>query len=347
MAFRERDSYTASLSPSHLRDKKAGIMQRLVQRMLVAVLLVSAALSFAQGDAFPVKPIQVIITSTPGSTSDVLTRFLGAELLKTLGQPIVVVSKASASGTLGADLARRAPPDGYTLFLGGNTTMAANVHLIKSLSYDPVRDFEPITLVTINPLVLVVRSELPIKSVPELVAYAKARPGQMNYGIGNSGGKVAVQLLQSLTGMSAQEISFNGTSPAMLELVAGRLDFMIVDPLVAEPFIKQGVIRPLAVTSTVRLPSMNSLPTMIEAGVPGYDYASFLAYYAPRGTPKAVVDRLNDAFTRAINSKEGQEYFNRMGMIGRSSTPQALTAFNKDQIAIWERLVKVAGLQPQ
>jgi tripartite-type tricarboxylate transporter receptor subunit TctC len=169
----------------------------------------------------------------------------------------------------------------------------------------------------------------------------------MNYGIGNSGGKVAVKLLHSLTGMDAQEISYNGASQAMLELVAGRLDFMAVDPVVADPFIKQGVIRPLAVTSAVRLPSMSSLPTMAEAGVPGYEYASFLGYYAPRGTPKAVVDKLNDAFAKAINTKEGQDYFYRMGMISRPTTPQGLAAFNKEQIAIWERLVKVSGLQPQ
>ena len=330
-----------------MQSTHPSLFQGWIRRLLVATALVSANLGFAQGDVFPVKPIQIIITSTPGSTSDVLTRFLGAELQKTLGQSIVVVSKASASGTLGAELVRRAPPDGYTLFLGGNTTMAANVYLMKNLQYDPLRDFEPITLVTVNPLVLVVRSNLPINSVADLVAHAKTRPGEMNYGIGNSGGKVSVQLLQSLTGIKAQEISYNGASQAMLELVAGRLDFMAVDPLVAEPFIKQGVIRPLAVTSRVRLPSMGALPTMVEAGVPGYEYASFLAYYAPRGTPKAVVDKLNDAFAKAINSKEGQEYFNRMGMIGRSTTPQGLATFNREQIAIWERLVKVAGLQPQ
>jgi tripartite-type tricarboxylate transporter receptor subunit TctC len=227
--------------------------KRLAQCLMLFALAVSATPALAQAERFPARPIQVIITSTPGSTSDLLTRFLGAEMTKTLGQPIVVVSKASETGTLGADQARRAPPDGYTLFLGGNTTMAANVHLVKNLSYDPIRDFAPITQVTINPLVLVVPSNLPIKSVPELVAYAKARPGQMNYGVGNAGGKVAVQLLRSITGVEAQEISYKGASQAMLELVAGRLDFMIVDPMVADPFLKQGTVRALAVTSKGRL----------------------------------------------------------------------------------------------
>jgi tripartite-type tricarboxylate transporter receptor subunit TctC len=325
-------------------ELKMHIILRPLIALLAALLLSNVC---AQTDRFPSKPIQVIITSTPGSTSDVLTRFIGVEMTKTLGQSIVVVSKPSETGTIGADFAKRAAADGYTLFLGGNTTMAANVHLIKNLTYDPIRDFEPVSLVSVNPLVLVVKSELAIHSVSDLVAYAKKHPGQMNYGIGNAGGKVAVQLLRSLTSLDAQEISFKGASQAMLELVAGRLDFMVVDPLVAEPFIKQGAIRPLAVTSSSRLTSLPALPTMAEAGVPGYDYASFLGFYAPRGTPKSVIDALNQAIVKAVNSKEGHDFFYRMAMIGKSSTPQALTTFNHEQIANWERLVKLSGLQPQ
>lgn len=313
--------------------------------MLFGLALMAGPLLAA--DAFPSKPIQVIITSTPGSTSDLLTRFLGVEMTKALGQPVVVISKPSETGTIGADQARRADPDGYTLFLGGNTTMAANVHLVKNLSYDPLKDFAPISLATINPLILVVRSNLPIKSVSELVAYAKARPGQMNYGIGNSGGKVAVQLLRSITGLDAQEISYKGASQAMVELIGGRIDFMIVDPAVADSFLKQGSVRALAVTSKVRLPSMSTIPTMVEAGVPGYEYASWLGYYAPAGTPEPVVRKLNAAFNKAISARSSQDYFLRSGMISRPSTPQELTAFNKDQISIWKRLVSISGLQPQ
>lgn len=322
-------------------------MRTLVRGLLAATLL-AALTVMAQGDRFPIKPIQVISTATPGSQSDTLLRALGNEAAKTLGQPIIVVTSASAAGTIGADQARRAPPDGYTLFMGGNTTMAANVHLVKNLAYDPLRDFEAITLVSANPLVLVVRADLPVKSVPELIAYAKARPGQLNYGVGNSGNKVAVGLLQSLTGISATEIPFKGATPAMLELVAGRLDFIISDPLVADQFIKQGSIRALAVTAPVRLPSMRSLPTMAEAGVPGYkEITTFLGLYAPRGTPKTVIGQLNDAFVKAINSKEGQEQFERMGLAPKTSTPQGLADFNKEQIAVWEHLVKVSGLQAE
>jgi tripartite-type tricarboxylate transporter receptor subunit TctC len=323
-------------------------MHRLIQRLLVIVTAITASVGYAQVDRFPARPIQVVQTSTPGSQSDTLMRFLAAEASKTLGQPIVLLNQASAAGTIGADQARRAAPDGYTLFVGGNTAMAANVFLVKNLTYDPLRDFEPITLVSANPLVLVVRSDLPIKSVPDLIAYAKARPGQMNYGVGNSGNKVAVELLQSVAGIKAAEITYKGASPAMLDLVAGRVDFIMSDPVVADPFIKQGKIRALAVTAAVRLPSMKSLPTVAEAGVLGYaDIATFLGIYAPRGTPKPVIDRLNEAFVKVIGSKEGQDYYERIGMVPKTSTPQGLGAYNKEQIALWEHLVKVSGLQPQ
>jgi tripartite-type tricarboxylate transporter receptor subunit TctC len=322
-------------------------MIKTFRTFLTAALLAASQMVAAQADRFPSKPIQVIITSTPGSASDAITRFLGMEVTKALGQPLVVVSKASAAGTIGAEFVRRAAPDGHTIFLGGNTTMAANLYLVKNLAYDPLKDFEPVTLVTINPLVLVVRADLPIKSVADLVARAKAKPGQMNYGIGNSGGRVAAQLLKSGAGMEAQDISFNGASQAILELVAGRLDFMFTDPMVADPFIKQGKVRALAVTSSVRLPTMGELPTMVEAGVPNYDYVSFLGYYVPRGTPRSVIDTLNGAFVKAIDSAEGQAFFRRMGTIARSSTPEGLATFNKEQIASWERWVKQAGLEPQ
>jgi tripartite-type tricarboxylate transporter receptor subunit TctC len=170
----------------------------------------------------------------------------------------------------------------------------------------------------------------------------------MNYGVGNSGNKVAVKLLESLAGIKTAEISYKGATPAMLDLVGGRLDFIMADPLVADPFIKQGTIRALAVTSVARRPSMSALPNMVEAGVPGYeDIATFLGFYAPRGTPRAVIDTLNDAFVRTINSKQGQAYFERVGMVPKTSTPQGLAAYNKEQIALWEHLAKVSGLEPQ
>jgi tripartite-type tricarboxylate transporter receptor subunit TctC len=193
-----------------------------------------------------------------------------------------------------------------------------------------------------------VRADLPIRSVSELIGYAKARPGQMNYGVGNAGNKVAVGLLQSLTGIEATEVSYTGTTQAMLELVAGRLDFIISDPLVADPFIKQGAVRALAVTAPSRLASISALPTIADAGVPGYkEITTFMAFYAPRGTSKAVVETLHDALAKAIESPQAAEQLSRMGIVGRTSTPKELAAFNREQVEAWIHLVKVSGLQPQ
>ena len=323
-------------------------MKIAVKALLCGAALMVSSLGFAQADRFPSKAIQVIQTSTPGAQSDTLMRFLAAEVSKSLGQPLVLSNQASAAGTIGAEKAKRARPDGYTLFLGGNTTMVANLYLVKDLSYDPLRDFDPIALISANPLVLVVRAALPIKSVPELISYAKAHPGQMNYGTGNSGSQIAVQLLASETGIKATEITYKGATPAMLDLVGGRLDFMMADPVVADGFIKQGSIRALALTAPARLASMKSLPTMAEAGVTGYaDIASFLGIYTPHGTPKAVIDTLNEAFVKVINSPEGQEYFARIGMVPMTSTPQGLGAYQRGQMTLWARLVKLAGLEPQ
>ncbi|AHG63478.1 Bug family tripartite tricarboxylate transporter substrate binding protein [Advenella mimigardefordensis] len=314
------------------------------------VLLLTASCglpAFAQAAGFPQRPVEVVITSTPGSTSDVLTRLIGKDFAETTGQPLVVVSKASASGLVGSSQVARARPDGYTLLLGGNTTMAANVHLFKSLPYDPLKDLAPVTLATVNPLLLVVRSDLPVKSVQDLIDYAKKHPGELNYGAGNSGGKVSVALLKSLAGIDATEVPYKGASQAALDLVAGRLQFMIVDPVVVDSFVKEGKLRPLAVTTKERLDSMPDLPTMEEAGVKGYEYASWLGYFAPRGTPDEVITSLHDALVKALNSKEATDYFERMGMIRKTTTPTDLTTFVQDQIATWGKLVNIADLQPQ
>jgi tripartite-type tricarboxylate transporter receptor subunit TctC len=211
-----------------------------------------------------------------------------------------------------------------------------------------VKDFDAVTSITGNPLVLVVKSSLPVKTVAEFIEYARARPGQLNYGVGNSGMKAAVGLLQSLTGISTTEIPFPGAPPAMMELVAGRLDFLFSDPLVADAHIKSGSVRALALTSATKPPSMSTLPTMAEAGVSGFrEINTFLGFYVPHGTPKPVIAALNEAFVKAINSPEGQEQYRRMGLVPKPSTPEQLAALTREQITFWEHLVKVSGLQAQ
>lgn len=322
-------------------------MQGTTRRVFGVLLAASySSVLHAQEGPYPNKPIKIVITFASGSSSDAIARFIGQGISKRLGQPVIVESKVGAQGSVGAEYARRAAPDGYTMVLGGNSTHAANVFLVKNLPYDPVRDFAPVSQVTLNPLVLVVRSELPVRSVQEFVGYVKQRPGQLNYGVGNSGGRVAVELLQSLTGISAQDVPYPGTNQAALDMVGGRLDFMITDPGVAVPFVTQGKLRALAVTTTVRLPSLPTVPTMAEAGVTGYDYASWVGLYLPANAPQAVIDKLSAAVAETLRSPEAKDFFGNLGIIPTASSPAEFSRFTKEQIELWGRLVKQARMQP-
>lgn len=322
-------------------------MKNTASMVVTTLALLGTAGAWAQGGNFPNRPIQVVMNSTPGSVSEELTRYLGQDVYRTLGQPLVIISKPSVNASIGTESVKRAVPDGYTLNFGSNTSMAANVHLVKKLGYAPMEDFEPVSLASLNPLVLVKRADLPVNTVQELVAYAKANPGKLNYGVGNAGGKVAVALLSSMTGFDALEIPFKGASMAVQEMLAGRVDFMAVDALVVNAHIKSGALKPLAVTSNVRLQSMPNVPTMEEAGIPGYEYTSYLAYYAPKGTPKDVVDKLNKAFNHALMQKETQEYYVKMGMLQKIMTPEELRRFTSQQIDYWAKLVKVGKMTVQ
>lgn len=320
-------------------------MQQRFLSCAVALMVMSVSTSsWAQFEAFPTKPIQVVVNSTPGSVSEELTRFLGQDVQKSLGQPFVIISKPSVNAAIGTEMVKRSAADGYTLVLGSNTSMAANVHLVKKLGYDPLEDFEPVSLASLNPLVLVARADFPVKSVAELVEYAKNNPGKLNYGVGNAGAKVAAALLSNLAGFQAVEVPFKGASLAVQEMLAGRIDYMAVDALVVDAHIKSGRLKPLAVTSASRLSSMESVPTMQEAGIKGYEYTSYTAFYAPKGTPQVVVQKLNAALAHAINTPQAKDYYDRMGMIGKSSSPKELQHFTEEQINYWGRLVKMANL---
>lgn len=295
-------------------------------------------------DNFPSRPIRLVISFPPGSTSDLLARRLGEQASKTLGQPVVVESRPGGQGVVAARTVMRAPRDGYTLFLGTNSSHAANVYLVKDLGYDPVKDFTPITQFTFNPLLLAINAQLPVSTLQEFVRYAKARPGKLSYGTGNSGGLVAAQMLKSQTGIDAVSVSYPGTAQAMTDLVAGRIDFMMIDPLVIRSMAQSGKVRILGLTSKQRLSSMPDVVPLAEAGLPGYDYASWGGLFGPAGLPEAVNRRLNDAFTRAVNDPATVQYFADLGMIATSSTPDAFRQFVRNQITFWGRLTREAGL---
>ena len=299
----------------------------------------------AQTD-FPNKPIKVVVTVAPGAASDTVARRLGEHVSKTLGQPVVIDNKPGAQSLIATRYVAKAPNDGYTLLVGSNTTHAANPYLVKDMGYDPVKDFVPVTLWTINPLMLVVKADLPVRTVQEFVKYAKEHPG-MNYGVGNTGGLVAVQMLKSQTGIEATGVNYQGTAQAATDLAAGRLDFMVTDPGVVRSFVQSGKMRILGITSKQRLSSYPDVAPLAESGLPGYDYASWIGLFAPAGVSPDAVRRVNQAYVKALADPVNQKFMTDLGMIAESSTPEQLQAFVQDQMRMWGRLTKEAGLTPQ
>ena len=315
-------------------------------RAAVALLLVGSTAAFAQTD-YPAKPIKVVVTVAPGSASDTVARRLGEQVGKTVGQPVVVENKPGAQSMVASRYVAKSPNDGYTLLVGSNTTHSANPYLVKDLGYDPVKDFVPVTLWTLNPLLLVVNADVPVKTVAEFIKYAKDRPGKLNYGIGNTGGLVGVQMLKSMTGIEATGVNYPGTSQAMTDLAGGRLDFMITDPSVVRPFAESGKVRVLGITSKQRLASLPAIAPLAESGLPGFEYASWIGVFAPAGTSPEAIRKLNQAYVKALADPAMVTYLSETGMIAQSSTPQELDAFVQDQLKLWGRLTKEAGLTPQ
>ena len=315
------------------------------RRNLLLASTAALCLSAWSNEVFPSQPIKLIISFPPGSTSDLLARFLGEKLGKALGQPVIVESKIGAQGVLAARHVVKSPKDGYTLFLGTNSTHAANLYLMKNLGYDPVKDFTPITQCVTNPLLLVVRSDVPAKTVTELVQHAKANPGKLSYGTGNTGSLVAAQLFKSQAGVDAVGVSYPGVVQACTDLVGGRLDFMMVDPLVVRPFVEAGKLRILGITSAQRLSSLPDVAPLAELGLPHYRYVSWAGFFGPAGLPEAITQRLNQTLVAILSEPETEKYLSGLGILSARSSPAEFKRFVQEQITLWARLSKDSGLE--
>ncbi|RJG03309.1 Bug family tripartite tricarboxylate transporter substrate binding protein [Noviherbaspirillum sedimenti] len=314
------------------------------------ILVTSVLLCIGGGvqaqEAFPAKPIKIIAPFAPGS-SDVIARRLGEHAGKTLGQPIVVENRPGRQGTVASRAVAKAKNDGYTLLLGTNSTHAASVHMFKELGYDPVKDFTPIIRFSINPLVLVVNAEMPVRTLKEFIKYAKERPGKLSYGMGNSGSLVAAQMLKTQAGIDAVGVNYPGNAQAVSDFVGGRLDFMVTDPLIVKPFVQTGKLRILGLTSKQRLATLPDVVPMAEQGLPNYEYVSWVGLFGPAGMPPDVTRRLHDAFAKALAEPDTEKFLAGMGMITAGASPAEFGAYVQDQIKVWGRLTKDAGLLPQ
>lgn len=313
--------------------------------ILTAALLATA--SFVHAQSYPVKPIRMIIGFTPGTATDIFARIVGQKLAVNLGQPVVIENTAGAGGTIAATSAARSTPDGYTLWLGADGQLIINPLLYKSLQYDPIRDFAPIVLLSWSPSVLVVHPALPVASVRHLVGFAKARPGQINYASAGKGtaSHLNAELFKSLTGVNMVEIPYKSSAQAMTDLMAGHVSifFPTLPPIM--PHIKAGKLRALAVTSATRSRAMPDLQTMAEAGIATYEASSTLAIAAPRGTPQAVINRLNNEINRILKTPDVAETILSLGAEPLGGSPDELTKFIREGLARWGKIIASLGIQ--
>jgi tripartite-type tricarboxylate transporter receptor subunit TctC len=321
---------------------------RAILRAAVLVCCLGGAFAHAQS-AYPSRPIRFIAPFPPGGSSDVLCRLLGQQLTERLGQPVAVENRPGAGGNIGHEFAAKQVPDGYTIVISSSSTLATNPHLYKHLGFDPIHDFAPVSMVASAGQVLVVQPSLPATTVGELVALAKARPGQLNFGSGGKGitSHIGGELLKSATGVDIVHVPYKGTGQAVSGLVAGQVQMVFADMVPAMPHIRAGRLRPLAVTTRQRSPVLPDVPTMVEAGVPGFHTGVWWAVEAPRGTPSAIIDRLNAELGRIVTLADVRGKFAGLGIEAEHSTPQEVTERIRTDSLEVAKILKAAGVEPE
>lgn len=317
------------------------MIKSLTRFALAVVFALLGGASFAQN--YPSKPVRWVVPFPPGGPLDISARVLAQHMA--LGQPVVVENKPGAGGNVGALQVAQSEPDGHTILMGAVSTHAINPHLYRSLGYDPHAQLAPITQVVQVPNILILNADLPPKSVGELIAYAKARPGKLNVGSGSNGsiGHLSAELFKKLAGIDWVHIPYAGGAPAMNALIAGETQLMFDNLASALPQIKAGKVRALAVTTARRSTHVADLPTVIEAGLAGFDMATWWGAFAPAGTPKAAIDRLHAEITRAMKTPEVQERFAAMGATAIGDSPAEFAAFIKAEHAKYGPVVAASG----
>ena len=322
-------------------------------RALIGTALVGLALlachGRAQAEDYPARAVTVVSPYAAGGGIDLLARLLAARLEQRLGRPFVVENKAGAATAIAATSVAHATPDGYTILLATSTTMAINVSMAKQLAYDPVRELSPIALVTHSPFVLVVNPQLPVHSVAELIAYAKAHPGAIKYGSSGVGTPVhlAGELMQELTGTQMVHVPYKGIAPAMVAIVAGDIQVTYATPLSAAGQLKGGRLVALAVAGANRFPTLPDVPTAAEAGMPGYEIEFWYALLGPGGMPAALVDRIQRDVASIVTAPDMKESLLAQGAVPIGSKPAELNALIAREYARWTELVKTRGVKAE
>jgi tripartite-type tricarboxylate transporter receptor subunit TctC len=316
------------------------------RRFALAAVAV-ACMGNAAAQSFPDKPITFIVPFAAGSATDQLARALGQGVTLETKQQVVIDNKPGASAFIGAQAAAKAQKDGYTVFITTNTTHAANEHLFKKLPYDPVKDFEPITLLSKGGQVLVVNNSLPVNSVADLIKYAKANPGKLSFGSGSSSSRIAGEQFKQMTGAFIVNIPYRSNPPAVTDLIGGQIQLMFTDMATGMPQVKAGKVKALGVSTARRVPLAPEIPTIAEAGVKGYENTFWFAAYVPAGTPAPVIARLNDILSKANKSQPVTTFYGNVGFEALSGSPEDLRKFQAAETQKWGKIVTAAGIEKE
>ena len=319
----------------------------LASRLAVGIVAGLALIAPAKAQDYPSKPIRLVVPFAAGGATDVLARLVGERLTATLGQQVVVDNRPGAGGNIGSDLVARAEPDGYTILMGAVGTHAINPSLYPKMPYDPVKDFAPVTLVASVPNVLVINPGVPANSVQELIDLAKAKPGELNFASSGNGTSIHLsgELFKAMTGTDIVHVPYKGSGPAVTDLLGGQVQMMFDNMPSSLPHVKAGKLRALGVTSAKRSPALPEVPTIAEAGVPGYDATSWFGILAPAGTPEPVVTRLQGAIVQALGEPEMRQRMADLGAEPVGDTPAEFGQFIAAEIAKWAKVVNDAGVK--
>jgi tripartite-type tricarboxylate transporter receptor subunit TctC len=312
---------------------------------MAAFAAAAAVPAYAQN--YPTKAVRIVIAQAPGSATDVISRVVGNRLGEALGQSMVIDARPGAGGVLGTEIAARSPADGYTLFMGNNSTHGSNPALYAKLPYDAIKDFIPIIFVAATPYVLNVHPSMPVKSVKELIAFAKARPGQINYASAGNGSThhFCGELLKSIAGINIVHVPYKGSTPALGALIAGEVSMMFSNVADTQPLIKSGRVKPLAVTAAKRATALPDVPTMMEAGVADFNVLSWFGLLAPAGTPPAIITRINAETVKVLARPDVKAALNAQGLEVISSTPEQFATHIQSEIARMTKIAATAGIK--
>jgi tripartite-type tricarboxylate transporter receptor subunit TctC len=322
-----------------------------MRKLAICIAALGAALvpiAHAQSD-WPNRPVRIVVPFPAGGATDIVGREIGERLGKALGQPFVVENKAGASGNIGVEQVVRSAPDGYTLVVGAPQTLTINPQLFRNLPFDPQRDLAPIVVIASVPNVLLVTNALPVNTPQELIAYARANPGKLNYGSSSTGGTphLSAELFKSMTGTSIVHVPYKGSSPALQDLMGGQIEMMFDNLPAALPHIRSGKVRGLAVTTTARTPSAPELPTLHESGVPGFDSQGWFSLLAPAGTPQPILERINREVNTILATAEFRERLQRVGAVPVGGSIADFRERLRDETERWGKVIKFANIPAQ